>query len=309
MSIAIVFNNKDTQPWAEGLQAVLPKATIEVYPNISQASAVTFALCWKPSVGVLEQFPQLQAVQSAGAAVEHITRTQTLPTQVQLARIVDPKLTNDMWEFLLAGTMAHLRGFTHYQHQQANKLWQQQPYATIEQTTIAVLGLGKIGAQVAQNFGQLGFKVKGWANSAKQLPAVECYHGNDGLNQCLHEASVLINLLPLTEATEGILNKINLQNAASGAYLINVGRGEHLVETDLLDLLQQGQLSGALLDVFRQEPLPPEHPFWAHPQIRLTPHVASLTSQASAVAQIAQNYRLHLAGQPLQHTVSLAKGY
>lgn len=309
MSIAIVFNNKDAQPWAEGLRAVLPKVSIEIYPNISQASAITFALCWKPSIGVLEQFPQLQAVQSVGASVEHITHTQTLPSQVQLARIVDPKLTNDMWEFLLAGTMAHLRGFTTYQHLQTQKIWQQQPYATIEHTTVAVLGLGKIGAQVAQNFGQLGFRVKGWSNSAKQLPTVECYHGNDGLTQCLHQANVLINLLPLTQTTEGILNKTHLQNTASGAYLINVGRGEHLVEADLLDLLQQGQLSGALLDVFRQEPLLPEHPFWAHPQIRLTPHVASLTNQTSALAQIAQNYGLHLVGQPLQNTVSLAKGY
>lgn len=309
MSIALIFNNKDPKPWATGLQAKLVDTPVEIYPHISNYSKVTYALCWKPAPQVLAKFAHLVVVQSVGASVEHITRTQHLPPGVQLARIVDENLSHDMWEFLLAGVLAHLKNFTIYRQQQQNQSWQQQPYKTIGTSTVAVLGLGKIGAYVAQKFGVLGFRVVGWSGSEKKLPKVQSYTGNEGLTTCLNNADILINLLPLTNATENILCRENLLKSKPGTFLINAGRGEHLVDDDLLELLNQGHLSGALLDVFRQEPLPKDHSFWAHPKIQITPHVASLTNKDSALRQIVDNYKNHLAGKPLQNVVSLKKGY
>ena len=162
---------------------------------------------------------------------------------------------------------------------------------------------------MAQRFAQLGFQVKGWAASPKAIPGVESYVGQDGLAACLAEADVLINILPLTPHTEGLLNRATLLHLPRGAYFINVGRGAHLVDQDLLDLLDENHLAGALLDVFQQEPLPQDHPFWTHPRVTLTPHIASLTHVDTAMAQIIENYQRLRNGKALLHQVQLTKGY
>jgi len=164
-------------------------------------------------------------------------------------------------------------------------------YRRFKETNIAILGLGKIGAYTAAEFAKLGFSVTGWSNSQKNIPGVESYVGLEQLPTCLEKADFLVNILPLTASTKHILNKTNLQYLPQGAFLINVGRGLHNQETDIIELLDNGHLSGALLDVFSQEPLPASHPFWKHPKVFLTPHVASVTNANSAVMQIADNYR------------------
>jgi glyoxylate/hydroxypyruvate reductase len=309
MSIAIIFNNKDPKPWASGLKAKLPSATIEVYPNISKWDDVTFALCWKPDENVLSKFPNLSVVQSVGASIEHITRTQNISDGVQLTRVVDDNLSNDMWEFLLTGVLSHLKNFSLYAKQKESEVWKQMPYREIKTTTVSILGLGKIGSFVAERFSTLNFTVKGWSASKKNIPNVQSYVGVEELTPFLNGTDILINLLPLTYTTENILNKSNLAKTNEGSFLINVGRGEHLVENDVLELLKESHLSGALLDVFIQEPLPQDHPFWSHPKIQITPHVASLTNIESATTQIVENYMSHITGKNLQNTVSLKKGY
>lgn len=309
MSIVLIFNNKDPKLWVQSLKEKLPETAIHVYPNIRDGGLVEFAICWKPINYVLQQFPNLKVIQSIGAGVDHITRTQIIHPHQTLTRIVDENLTNDMWEFLLAAVLSNIKKMPFYAHQQSTKNWHPTRYGVIKNTTVSILGLGEIGAFVAAQFAALGFVVKGWSKSNKNIENVHCYAGENGFNACLSDADFLINLLPLTPATENILDKNTLTQTKKGAFLINVGRGEHVVEADLLELLNDNYLSGALLDVFRVEPLSQEHRFWTHPKIQITPHIASLTNFESATTQIAQNYRNFIAGTTLENIVSLSKGY
>ncbi|KIO77648.1 hypothetical protein TH53_08385 [Pedobacter lusitanus] len=309
MSIVIIFNNKDPKPWAEALEKFLPEDKVFVYPNVPDPQSVLLAICWKPVPGVLSEFPNLRLVQSAGAAVDHLIRTQSFRETMLLARIVDENLSNDMWEYLLAGSMSMIRTFSTYESNQEEKRWEQLSYSTIGQTTIAVLGLGKIGAATARKLSVLGFSVRGWSATKKEIEGVNCYYGNEQLDLTLTGADILINILPLTPETENILNTKNLLKLNKGAGLINVARGEHLVEDDLLDLLASGHLSAARLDVFREEPLPKDHPFWEQKKIGITPHIASLTNINSAINQVVQNYRNLKDGKEVRNLVSIQKGY
>jgi glyoxylate/hydroxypyruvate reductase A len=309
MSILLVFENKDVKPWAEILRAKLPDTSIEVYPDVKDRSLIDFVICWKPQKNLLNDFPNVRVIQSVGASIDHITNSQILIKNQQVTRIVDENLSNDMWEFLVAVVLSEMKNAGSYHESQKAKVWQQQAYRSIHNTSIAILGLGSIGAYVATKFVQLGFKVKGWSNSKKQIPGVESFTGDKGLETCLRDSDFLINLLPLTEKTKNILNKETLQKLPQHAFFINVGRGEHLVESDLIDLLDSSKLAGALLDVFRTEPLPVPHPFWNHPKIQLTPHIASLTNVISAAGQIIENYRRFQNKEELLHKVSIEKGY
>ena len=309
MSIAIVFNLKAPQTWAATLAKHLPDTLIEIYPNISDFSAVDFVLCWKPDQNVLAQFPNLKVIQSVGAAVDHITKTQEIKEYQTITRIVDENLSHDMFEFLLATVLAQLKNIPLYSQQKAQILWQPKVYQNIKDTQISILGLGKIGAYVAENLAIIGFKVKGWSGSKKEIKGVESYAGENEISSFLENTDVLINILPVTLQTENIINKNLLMQLNKGAFLINVGRGEHVVEQDLMETLDSEHLSAAWLDVFRTEPLPIEHPFWSHPKIQITPHTASVTRIDTAVLLVVDNYKNHLNGKPLKHVASLTKGY
>jgi len=309
MSILLLFENKDVIPWEKALKDKLPNDTIEVYPNVQNNDAVTFVICWKPPHNVLLQFPNIKVIQSVGASIDHITNSQVLPEEVTVTRIVDEKLSNDMWEFLITIVLGALKNLKTYTKQQADKEWQQQEYRSIANTTIAILGLGKIGSYVAEKFAQFGFNVKGWSTSAKQIDQVQSYQGQAAFDVFLNASDFLINLLPLTESTADILNKNTLKKLPQDAFLINVGRGEHVVDEDLLQLLDDAKLAGAFLDVFRTEPLPKTHKFWNHSKIQMTPHIASLTDVTSATKQIAENYSRFLKNESLINKVSIKKGY
>jgi glyoxylate/hydroxypyruvate reductase A len=214
-----------------------------------------------------------------------------------------------MWEFLITIVLSELKNMRTYTAQQAAGIWQQQRYQSIQNTTISILGLGSIGGFVAEKFAQMGFHVKGWSTSKKELLKVQSYAGEQAFDAFLKNTDFLINLLPLTESTKNILNKVVFQKLPKNAFLINVGSGAHVVAEDLIDQLDSNQLAGAFLDVFREEPLPKAHPFWKHPKIQITPHVASLTNVDSATDQISENYRRFLKKEALLNRVSLDKGY
>lgn len=309
MSIAIIFNNKAPQKWAETLKKHLPETEIEIYPNIKNFEAVDFALCWKPEKDVLAKFPNLKVIHSVGAAVDHITKTQNIKENQTICRIVDENLSNDMFEFLLAAILNHIKNLSIYQTQKEHQNWQPQTYKTFKDITISILGVGNIGAFVAAKLADLGFKVKGWALSEKVISGVKTYAGDKEIAEFLIDTDILINILPVTTQTENIIDKEMLSQINKDGYFINVGRGEHLVEEDLISVLNSGQLSGALLDVFKTEPLPKNHPFWLHPKIQITPHIASITNVESAAVLVVENYQNHLNGLPLKHTLSLTKGY
>ena len=309
MSLVICFNNKDPQPWSKILKERLPNVDIEIYPTVKDSHKVTFALCWKPDKNVLEQFPNLKVIQSVGASIDHLTTSQNLNDNLAVSRIVDHHLSEDMYEFVLASILSHIKQFPVYTEDKNQKIWKQKPYNTIANTVIGILGAGKIGAHVATKLAQFGFEVEAWSRSKKNLPQVFTYSGETGLTSTLHDTDILINILPLTEETTDILNYQTLSQLNPNAYLINVGRGEHLVEADLIKLLDQGHLSGAHLDVFRTEPLPESHPFWIHEKIRITPHVAAITRLDSASKIVSANYQRMIKGQDLINLVSIEKGY
>jgi len=309
MSILLIFENKDPKPWERYLKEKLNTTTIEVYPTIKAKSTVEFVICWKPKKNTLAQFSNLKVIQSVGTSIDHITNSQQLTKNVIVTRIVDSQLSNDMWEFLLATVLNQLKNFPLYTEHQKLKTWEQHEYKSIKNTSISILGLGQIGSFVAEKFADIGFEVRGWSNSKKEIQNVKSFAGEEELDVFLEKCNFLINLLPLTKETEGILNKNMLQKLPKGTFLINVGRGEHLIEEDLIQLLDNSHLSGALLDVFREEPLPKNHPFWKHPKIIITPHIASLTNLESAANQVIKNYKRFVNNQELQHIVSLKKGY
>ena len=309
MSILIIFENKDSGPWEKILKEKLPNTLIEVYPNVKDSSTVNFVICWKPKNNVLSKFPNVKVIQSVGASIDHITNSQKISNSTIISRIVDKQLSIDMWEFLVAVVLSEIKNLPDYANQQKLKIWKQHQYQSIKNTTIAVMGLGKIGGLVAENFANLGFKVKGWSSSKKEISNVHSFSGEHEFDDFLENSNFLINLLPLTKQTEGILNEKILQKLTTGTFLINVGRGEHLIDKDLIKLLDSSHLSGALLDVFHEEPLPENHPFWTHPKIKITPHIASLTNVESVINQVIENYQRFINNQELLHTVSIQKGY
>jgi glyoxylate/hydroxypyruvate reductase A len=309
MSIAIIFNNKDPEIWRRELEKKLRNTAVEIYPNIKDKEKVDFILCWKPAVGVISEFPNVKVIQSVGASAEHIINSQKLSGSIILTRIVDEGLTVDMFEFLLSAILLKIKNIDHYIIDQNNQIWNPIKYQSIENTVVTILGLGQIGRHVAGRLAELNFKVKGWSNSKKEINGVECFHGEKEYADALQDSDFLLNLLPLTPDTRDILDFKSLSLLRKGGTLINVGRGEHLVEEDLIKVLDSGHLSGAVLDVFREEPLPQRHPFWNNPHIIITPHIASLTNVSTAADVVAENYNRLLNNKELLHVVSHSKGY
>jgi glyoxylate/hydroxypyruvate reductase A len=309
MSIAIISSPKEAAYWKKALTQQLPDTTISIVGESEAAKKADFLLCWKPKKDQIKAFKRLKVIQSLGAGVDHIFDTNKVPRQVVVTRIIDPQLTHDMWEYTLAATMHYLKKFPVYAKQQRTHQWLQHTYKTIAKTNVSILGLGQIGRYVAAHFAQIGFVVRGWSNTLKEIPGVESFAGQAAFQPLLNQTDVLINILPLTASTKGILNKKNLSQLRQGAYVINVGRGGHLVEDDLLDLLGTNHLSGATLDVFQQEPLPQNHPFWVHPNITVTPHIASLTNVETAISQVVDNYKRMQEGRGLINIVLPKRGY
>ena len=309
MSALIIIEHPIEEKWRAAIQNELPDELIEVYPHVKDPETVDFVITFKPRKAALKEFPNIKVIQSLGAGVNNIIETNALTADMTLARIVDPFLAEDMWEFTLAVVLSEIKNLPKYQEQKAQSLWKPSYYKRFRDTTIGILGLGKIGSCVATNFAKLGFQVKGWSNSPKDIEGVDSYFGKEQLSNALKEVDFLINILPLTEATEGILTTSTLEMLPKGAFLMNVGRGPHNDEAAIMSMLDREHLSGTLLDVFHQEPLPAEHPFWQHPKIKITPHVASLTNRSSAAVLIADNYRRFKAGKQLANVVSLEKGY
>ncbi len=307
MSLAIICQQKDPRVWEKAVQKALPNVKIVVNPTTPQPD-VTFAVCWKPPMGSWELLPNLRVIQSLGAGVDHLFHSGPIPSHCSVTRVVDPLLAQDMFEYLLSHIMAHLQHHRSYTLHQREERWNPKPYRRISEVSISILGLGQIGSVVATKLADLGFVVRGWSRTKKVLRNTLTRVGADGLTWCLSNADVVINLLPLTRATHHLLNRESLKSC-DNIHLINAGRAQHLVAADLLEGLNTGKVGSAVLDVFEEEPLPPGHPYWHHPAILVTPHVASLTNVDTAVAQIIQNYRHFKLGQPVHNLISRQLGY
>ena len=226
-----------------------------------------------------------------------------------MVRLVDPGLTRGMREYVIYWTLRYHRRFAEYADSTAAGVWKQLPQADTRKRRVGILGLGVLGADAAAHLRALEFDVAGWSRSAKALDGIESFHGADGLPAFLARTEILVNLLPLTPETTGIINAETLNQLPKGAVVINAARGPHVVDDDLIAAIDGGHIAAATLDVFHAEPLPAEHPFWTHPKINITPHAASLTVPETAVVAIADNIRRIRAGDPPFPIVDPESGY
>jgi glyoxylate/hydroxypyruvate reductase len=309
MSIIIVSQGRDVTPWIEALKAKRPELEVNAYPEAGLNDDVDFALAWNHPLGVFKEFPNLKCIASMGAGVDHILKDPELPTNAVITRVTNENLTKDMATFNVALVMNHIRGLSNFKVEESAASWKPAPYLRPEDVTVGVMGMGVLGTHTALQLKQLGFNVQGWARSSKNLEGIHVFSDNSELDTFLATSNVLICLLPLTPDTVNILNKRTFGKLPQNAFVINVARGEHLVEDDLIEMIDNGHLAGASLDVFRTEPLPANHRFWAHPKINVTPHIASVTDPASAVSQILENYDRVKRNESLINVVSRTKGY
>ena len=258
--------------------------------------------------GVAAQLPALQLVQKLGAGVETIMRAADLPPQVRVARLKPQSAAQEIAEYCLAYVLRDQRQLLRYEADTQAKRWDPVPPRQAGKTTVGVLGLGHIGAEVARRFARLDFRVLGWSRSLKTVEGVTCSAGLEALPAMLATCDHVISVLPSTPETRDLFDAQRLAQMKSGARLINVGRGDLIVEEDLLAALDSGHLAGAVLDVFRQEPLPPDHPFWSHDKITVTPHVSGWHLD-DGLLDVAENYKRLIAGAPLLHEVDRRAGY
>lgn len=309
MSILIVSPGKDPEAWVEALENQHPGLNIYVYPEDHDKEDVEFALTWNHPRGIFQNYPNLKVVASMGAGVDHITSDRELPENIKITKVIDDRLEIDMGTFVLSLILAHQRNLLHYRESQINEKWEPLPYTRNNATTVGILGIGNLGQSVAKRLLKNDFKVIGFSKTKKDLENVQSFAGEDELDDFLEQSEILVNMLPLTKETEKILDKELFEKLPQDAYIINVARGEHLVEQDLLAKVDDGHLSGAALDVFWEEPIRNEHPFWKHPKIRITPHIASVTHPKSVVPQIIENYERMQDDKELMNVVERDKGY
>ncbi|WP_425878410.1 2-hydroxyacid dehydrogenase [Acinetobacter sp. TWP2-2-3] len=297
------------------IEAILVKSFQKYAPEGSfctldspEAELATTAASWFPDLEKLRQLPELSLIHSIAAGVEHLNLTEIRSDQ-SVCRVLDPHHQKGMFDYLLWGVLYFQRYFDRMIQQQKQQLWKQYRQSYSHHIQIGIMGLGHMGGYVAKRFADMGYQVSGWSNSPKEIAQVKSYVGQEQLSEFLAHSQILINLMPLTVDNTGILSEQLFKKLPDQAALIQVGRGQHLIEQDLLNALDSGHLRGAILDVFEEEPLTPDHPFWQHEKIVVTPHVASHAPMSVVVEQILENDRRLNLGLDLCHQVDVNKGY
>lgn len=312
MDIIFYHPTFDVTWWIKALEQALPQAKVREWKPGDNDHA-DYALVWHPPVAMLAG-RELKAVFALGAGVDSIlsklqAHPEMLAPSVPLFRLEDTGMALQMQEYAVSQVLHWFRRFDDYQAQKEQTLWQPLPEYRREEFTIGIMGAGVLGSKVAQSLQAWGFPLRCWSRSRKSWPGVESFAGNDELTDFLSKTKVLINLLPNTAETVGIINQQLLNALPQGAWLINLARGVHLIEEDLIQALNSGKLKGAMLDVFNQEPLPPESPLWKHPRVAITPHIAAVTRPAEAVAYISQTISRLEKGEPVSGLVDRLRGY
>jgi len=309
MSILYYSNSDPPEPWRDAFARELPGIEFRVWPDSGPLENVRYALVWKPPRGFLAQFPNLKAILALGAGVDPIPSDPALPKGVPLLRMVDVGFPAQMAEYAMYALLRFQRRMGELEALQRQARWNQlDPFFTRD-FPVGVMGLGVIGSVVARRITAAGYAVAGWARSPKQIEGVEVFAGSGNFTKFLSRSRVVVNALPLTPQTESILDAAAFAAMPRGGYVVNVGRGAHLVDRDLIAALDGGHLEGAMLDVFREEPLPSSHPFWRHPKIVVTPHVAAPTIASEVQAQVIENIRRLERGESPLGLVDLHRGY
>ncbi|RZU00667.1 2-hydroxyacid dehydrogenase [Rivibacter subsaxonicus] len=307
--LACDFDAREWASWRPALDAALPGERFVTDADEGPREAIDIAIVANPAPGALAGLPKLRLVQSLWAGVDRLLADPTLPAEVPLARMVDPLMNAAMAETALWAVLGLHRGFFRYQRLQQQARWAPHGQTRADETTVAVLGLGQMGATCARRIAGHGYRVTGWSARARAIDGIDTRAGWDALPSVLGAAQIVVNLLPLTDATRDLFDAARLGQMQAGASLVNLARGAHVVEAELLAALDGGHLRHAVLDVFRSEPLPAEHPFWGHPRITVLPHAAAQTDPRSASAVAALNVRALRDGASLAHQVDRQRGY
>jgi glyoxylate/hydroxypyruvate reductase A len=309
--VALLSAVIDMQYLTAAFRQACPGIDLRLGADLGRLDDIDAAVCWFPPHGVLAQLPRLQLVQSLAAGVDHVVADPTLPRALPLCRVVDTTMAAGMKAYVCWAVVQQQRGMTGYLASSAASTWAEQPFVSPRRHRVGIAGLGHLGMACATALATIGYDVRGWSRSPKaELPdGVTGFHGAAQLDAFLSGCDTLVCLLPLTPQTRGFLDAALFAKLPRGAHLINVGRGDHLVEADLLAALASGQLAAATLDAFSQEPLPPGHPFWGDPRILVTPHIATRTDRLVIAQQTLANLAtLQQGGRPL-HQVDLDRGY
>jgi glyoxylate/hydroxypyruvate reductase len=292
MGILIAVSGWDPTPWRRALESLLPLHSIATLDEPFDRASVRYAVSWRHRPGALKELPNLQAIFSLGAGVDHVFADPALPDK-PIVRIVDPDLTERMSEWVVMHALIHLRQLRRYERQQRERVWtddDEQPRAA--EVQVGVLGLGVLGQDAAAKLNTLGFKVAGWSSTPKSLPGIVCF---SGATHGIVDASLLAQL------RQG--------GPLGGPILINAGRGGLQVEADILAALDSGALHGASLDVFEREPLPKDSPLWARPDVYVSPHNAAVSSPQAIAGFVARQIEAYERGEPLAHAVDRRRGY
>jgi glyoxylate/hydroxypyruvate reductase len=295
--------------WKPQLARLMPELEIRLWPEIGDPRGIDYALVWRPEPGLLASLPNLKLILSLGAGVDHILCDSHLPRHVPIVRLVDPYMTDAMSEYLVLQVLRLHRRDLDYRAQQAAGIWRELAQKNAAERPVGVLGFGELGQDAGRKLKGLGFDVAFWSRTEKAVDGLAGHADRTGLSAMLARSEILVCLLPLTAETAGILSARTFALMPRGAGLINAARGAHLVEEDLIASLDSGQISAAVLDVFRDEPLPLGHPFWRHPRIVVTPHIAALTNPSTAAPIVLDNIRRFEEGRPLLNQIDHEQGY
>ncbi len=308
MTLLFKCDHTDPDPWLKALAEQMPEREVRVFPEVGAPEDIEYALVYEPPRGLLASLPNLKAIFSLWAGVDHLASDPELPP-VPVIRMVEDSMTATMTAHVVQQVLDLHTHALDYRAQQAARHWEQLELKAPWERRVGILGLGSLGRDAAEKLAALGFDVAGWSRSPKEIAGIASYHGEDGLAVFLARTEILVCLLPMTEATRGILNGALFARLPRGAALVNCARGGHLVDDDLLAALEDGRISSAALDVFNQEPLPPDHLFWGHPRVVVTPHVAAFSVPATAVASVVANLRAMEAGEAPRYVVDFERGY
>ena len=294
--------------WAELFSVMAPDIEFQVWPGTADPRKVRYLAVWEPPARISETFPNIEILFSIAAGVDKIDFS-TLPAGLPVVRMIEPGLIAGMVEYVLWAVLGLHRDAPTYRRFQNERLWKPLPLTPAGARRIGVLGLGELGRAVLKQLRGLGFQTFGWSRSLHAIEGTMCFNGRDALPAFLAHCDILVCLLPLTNETKGLIDKDFLACLPRGAALVHVGRGQQLVQEDLVSALDSGQLSEAIVDVTEPEPLPASDPLWGHPRVTLTPHIASMTQPDSAIGVVLENIRRFRAGEPMTGLIDKARGY
>lgn len=310
----IAFYNpspKRTQEWIDCLrqQGLVFEACLWQEGDAGHSVSADYAIVWLPPESFFDSVRGLKAVFNMGAGVDAILKLSSLPPDLDVIRLDDKEIGQKMAEYVIHAVVEITRGMERYRQENNARNWLPQPYTYFQEWPIGIMGLGKIGGQLAGLLASLGYPVNGWSRSRKKFDQIRGFQGQSEFAAFLSASRIVINVLPLTDETRSILDAKAFAAMPAESFLINIGRGEHVDEAALLAAVQNGPLAGAVLDVFQQEPLPGDHPFWQEPKIRITPHISGATNIEQATRQMAAKIQAYEQGERVGGIVSRDTGY